>query len=297
MKQSDSIKLNKTVVRRILLIACSLLLVFSVFKLGTIFLDYKKSENVYSDIKDIYYNSTNTQEEVQASETNSPHTPAPSTIEPSVVKNTEQAKVSQPSPTPSPSVVYKDPKIARQTFGTLKKINKDIVGWINIPDTRIDYPVLKGKDNKYYLTHSVNNEKIRNASIFMDYRNDAKNLDFNTIIYGHNMHDGSMFANIPMYKKELFFNKNPYIYFDTVDSKYKWEVFSVYVTDTKFDYLMTGFKTEQECKKFINTIIEKSLFKNDIDVSPADRILTLSTCSYEFKSARTVLHAKLIKSD
>jgi len=129
----------------------------------------------------------------------------------------------------------------------------------------------------------------------MDYRNNVEKPDFNTIIYGHNMHDGSMFGYLPMYKEEWFFKKYPYIYFDTAYVKGKWEIFSVYVTDTDFNYLDTGFGTEDECQTFIDTIKPKSMFKKDILVAPGDRILTLSTCSYEFKNARTVVHVRLIK--
>jgi len=180
-------------------------------------------------------------------------------------------------------------------FKPLLKVNSDVVGWINIPGTRIDYPVLQSNDNEYYLDHDINGNKSFFGSIFMDFRNNIKKKDSNIILYGHDMKNGSMFHDLVYYKKKDFFESHPLILFETLYKKYKGEIFSVYVTDTKFNYLITNFASPEEYGAYLDTIRNKSLFKNNVTVTTKDRILTLSTCSYEFKDARLVIHAKLIE--
>lgn len=181
-------------------------------------------------------------------------------------------------------------------FKPFLEINKEVVGWINIPGTRIDYPVLQAGDNEYYLEHDINGNKSLSGSIFMDFRNNINRSDSNIILYGHNMKNGSMFHDLVYYKDQQFFEKHPIICFDTLYEEGKWEIFSVYVTDENFNYLVTNFKTSEEYEKYLNVIKNKSLFKKDITLTKDDRILTLSTCSYEFKNARLVVHAKLVRT-
>jgi sortase B len=181
-------------------------------------------------------------------------------------------------------------------FKPLLEINKEVVGWINIPDTHIDYPVLQAGDNEYYLNHDINGNKSLFGSIFMDFRNNINGSDSNIILYGHNMKNGSMFHDLVYYKDQQFFEKHPIIFFDTLYEEEKWEIFSVYVTNVKFNYLITNFKTVEEQQKYLNIIKDKSLFKKDITLTKDDKILTLSTCSYEFKNARLVVQAKLVQT-
>jgi sortase B len=287
--------LQKNPIRGGLFLLCLCVLLYALGNIAAALWDYRKSSQAYEDVKKLYYQNADAQQAVGSPS----NTPVP--VE-SVASNTPAltAGAAAPAITPVPSAVpagpiYKDPRLERTVFKELQKINKDIVGWLRIPGTRVDYPVLQGKDNQYYLEHSFTGEKIRNASIFMDYRNKVKKTDFNTILYGHNMHDGSMLTDIVQYKEEVFFQKNVPIFFDTLYQKGKWEVFAVYVTNTSFDYLVTNFKTPEESTAFINTVMEKSMYKKEITLTPEDHVLTLSTCSYEFKDARTVVQAKLVK--
>lgn len=171
----------------------------------------------------------------------------------------------------------------------------EIVGWLKIPNTSIDYPVVQGDNNKYYLNHNVNHEKDKSGSIFMDYRNRNKVLNRNTIIYGHFMKNKTMFHDLHKFKdKEIFFNNNM-ISFDTLTNEYSWEVFSVYVTKTDFYYIQPDFEDAKLYEEFLKTIKEKSIYQSDINLSKNDIVLTLSTCTYEYKDARFVVHAKLIR--
>jgi sortase B len=194
----------------------------------------------------------------------------------------------------------KDPIVPTNTKAILEKFeklyseNNDLVGWIRIENTAVDYPVLQFIDNAYYLDRDFYGQKSKAGSIFMDYRNEAGAASFNTILYGHHMADGSMFKDLMKYKRADFLENHKIIRFDVLNQEYEWEIFSVYVTDVEFYYIDTNFPTVDKKLTFIQAIQEKSLHQSGIQVGPEDHILTLSTCSYEFDNARFVVHARRI---
>ncbi|QCX32908.1 class B sortase [Caloramator sp. E03] len=176
----------------------------------------------------------------------------------------------------------------------LKSINSDYKFWIRIENTKINYPVVQGKDNDYYTIYDFERKKRKAASIFIDCRNDMQK-DKNIIIYGHNMHDGSMFHDLIKFKDKNFFENNKTIEITINNKKYIYEIFSVYVTSSSDNYLITAFSSPKDFMEYISKAKSKSLFKNNLEITSDDKIITLSTCSYEFNDARTVVHAKLIK--
>lgn len=171
--------------------------------------------------------------------------------------------------------------------------NSDYQFWIEVENTNIDYPVVQSSDNEYYLDRDFNKDYSGSGSIFMDYRNDFLN-DRNTILYGHNMRNKTMFNQIEKFKEEEFFIQNNKIKISTEDSIEYYEVFSVYVSESNTDYLDIEFDSVLEFNKYINDILVNSMFKFSGTVSGNSEILTLSTCSYEFDDARTVIHARKI---
>ena len=175
----------------------------------------------------------------------------------------------------------------------LKSINEDYQGWIKIDNTNIDYPILQNKDNDYYLNKDFYKNNSSSGSIFMDYRNDFFN-DENVILYGHNMKNKTMFSQLKKFEDKDFFDSNNKIFITKDGREYIYEVFSVYVAQSDFDYLQTSFASNSEFKNYIDTIKSKSIHDSKIDVTTKNKILTLSTCSYEFKNARTVVHARLV---
>lgn len=181
-----------------------------------------------------------------------------------------------------------------EKYSGLLQINEDLAGWITIPGTAVDYPVVKTDNNDFYLDHNVYKEPAKAGAIFMDFRNTGTAEDLHTILYGHNMKDGSMFRDLMRYKKEDYFDRHPVIEFNTLYAEMKWEIFSVYVTAADFHYIETCFPTVDEYGYFLDSIKKRSLFKRDTGVTVEDRILTLSTCSYEFDDARFVVHARRI---
>ena len=183
------------------------------------------------------------------------------------------------------------------SFDELLELNDDIVGWVSIDDTSIDYPILLTNDNDYYLTKNYLKEESRAGSIFMDYHNDIYEEDLHTVLYGHRMKDGSMFAHLKKFLKEDFFNDHPVFQYETLEGSYEVEIFSVYKTTVDFDYIKTEFDSDEAYMAFVESVREKSLFQTDVAVNEGDRIITLSTCDYNLDpdDGRLVLHGKLVK--
>ena len=171
---------------------------------------------------------------------------------------------------------------------------EDYRGWIKVDNTNIDYPIVQGKDNSFYLDKDINKNYVSSGSIFMNYLNNGFN-DENTVLFGHHMRNKTMFAQLKKYKEKEFFYGNNNIEIEIKDGKtLKYKVFSVYVTDANDNYIRTNFDDKTKYKEFLERIKNKSIYKSDIDVNEDDKIITLSTCSYEFDDARMVVHGKLL---
>ena len=172
---------------------------------------------------------------------------------------------------------------------------EDYRGWIKIDNTNINYPIVQGKDNSFYLDKDINKNYLSSGSIFMNYLNHGSN-DENTVLFGHHMRNKTMFAQLNKYKEKEFFYGNNDIVIEVENGKVlKYKVFSAYVTDSKDNYIKTNFDDKDQYKEFLEDIKNKSQYKSDIDVNENDKIITLSTCSYEFNDARMVVHGKLLK--
>lgn len=178
-------------------------------------------------------------------------------------------------------------------FAKLKQKNSDAIAWIKVNGTDIDFPVVKGNDNSYYLTHNFDKEKNKAGWIFADYRNKFDGTDKNIIIYGHNMKNGSMFASLKDVIKEEWYNNenNKYIALITENENCKYQVFSVYQIETEEYYLQTNISN---FKEFVEKIKGRSKKDFNVDIKETDSILTLSTCADNTKY-RVVLHAVKVK--
>lgn len=173
----------------------------------------------------------------------------------------------------------------------LKSINSDYKMWIQIENTNINYPVVQGSDNDYYLKHNFRKESNISGTVFVESANDIDN-DKNIILYGHNMRNGTMFNNITNYKEESFFNEDNKINIIMNNTLYEYEVFSVYVKNVSEVNLAIGFANEDEFINYAYNEAEESLYKKDVDFSAEDNLITLVTCSYEFTDARTIVVAR-----
>lgn len=175
-------------------------------------------------------------------------------------------------------------------YQDLKNINSDYEFWITIEDTVIDYPVVKGTDNDFYLSNNFYKGNSISGTIFLDYKNTLE--DKNLILYGHNMRDGSMFAAINKFKEKDFFD-NGKIKIISENMEQTYEVFSVFVEEADNINLKSKFTNEEDYSEYINNIKEKSYYTKEIN-SDFSNIITLYTCSYEFDDARTIVCATLI---
>lgn len=179
-------------------------------------------------------------------------------------------------------------------FDNLKEINNQIVGYLKVNGTNIEYAVVKAQDNNYYLRRNLDKEYNVGGSIFADYKNKFDGTDKNIVIYGHNMIDGSMFGSLKSILEEQWYNNEENYMIDLITEKeeQKYQVFSVYKIENEDYYIKTEFNNN-EFKKFIDTLKDRSIKKFGVEVIEEDRILTLSTCADNNKY-RVVLHAKKI---
>lgn len=182
-------------------------------------------------------------------------------------------------------------------FNKLLKQNNETVGWIKINGTNINYPFVQSKDNSYYLNHSFNKEKNDAGWIFLDYRNDVNNLDKNNILYGHSRKDKTMFGSLFNVLNKNWLNNldNHIIKLTTKDYNSLWQIFSIYIIKNENYYITTNFNTQKDYIMYINTIINRSIYNFNIQVTQNDTLLTLSTC--DGNSKKLVVHAKLIKKE
>ena len=178
-------------------------------------------------------------------------------------------------------------------FKKLKSENNDVVAYIKVNNTNIEYPIVKTSNNKFYLNHSFDKSKNSRGWIFADYKNKFDNTDKNIVIYGHNMRDGSMFGSLKNILNEEWYNntENMNITFLTENGNYIYKVFSIYKIESEDYYIKTDFSTDNEYQKFLNIIKERSIKNFDVKLNVDDKILTLSTCANNNKY-RVVLHAK-----
>lgn len=178
-------------------------------------------------------------------------------------------------------------------FKNLLSKNNTTVGWINVPNTSINYPVVHANDNSFYLNHSFDKSKNSAGWIFADYRNKFDGTDKNIIIYGHNRVDTSMFATLKNTQKSNWYNNpsNRYITFTTPNETIIYEVFSVYTIKSETYYLQTQFSNDKSYTDFLNTLKSRSIHDFGVNLNKDDSIITLSTCDATGKG-RVILHAR-----
>lgn len=206
-------------------------------------------------------------------------------------------------PTQPPELIWipepleeEDPHIQEleaMDLDALREVNEEVVGWIRIPDTKIDYPIVQGEDNQFYLKNSWNLVRTGSGAIFLECRNNPDFTDFNTIVYGHNMRSGSMFASLRQYSNQKHYDAHPYVYVRTDSGTYRYPIFSAYRAPVDSGTYGLSFNQKKTRETFLETAIESSAIETGITPAITDRILTLSTCSGAGHTNRWVVHASL----
>ena len=209
-------------------------------------------------------------------------------------KGTEIIKQAKKIPKENPYWDYIKMNMIDINFDNLKKINSDVVGWIKVNGTNINYPFVQSKDNKYYLTHSFSKSYNNAGWVFLDYRNNNIN-NRNTIIYAHGRTDKTMFRTLRKVLNNGWINNtnNYVIKISTEKENSLWQIFSIYHIPTTNDYLQTEFKDKREYQRFLNILKNRSNHNFNTSITSNNTILTLSTCYND--SEKMVVHAKLIK--
>lgn len=184
-------------------------------------------------------------------------------------------------------------EMAQINLAALREENPDVVGWIRIPDTKIDYPLMQGEDNDFYLNHTWKKEPNSVGSVFLECENRADLTDYNTIVYGHNMNNGSMFADLELFALQEYWKDHPYVYIATDAGVYRYEIFAFF--NAQVDSLTYGMNPQRDDtkEKFLNLALEESRIETGIQPVITDRILTLSTCSGANYDYRYVVQARL----
>jgi len=180
-------------------------------------------------------------------------------------------------------------------FEALQKVNPDVVGWIYQKDTIINYPIMRGSDNDQYLHSDINKKYSVSGSIFMDYRNSGDFSDFNTIVYGHHMHDGSMFKSLRGYTKETDYYKDHKTFeLITPDKKYHLQIVSAFITPATSEAYTYSFNNIADKQAFLNYAAKNSKISTGVTATTDDKIITLSTCAYDYDEARYVVVCKAV---
>ena len=248
----------KNIILDIVIIVCLVTLGFSAYKLYKMYEEYSKAEKEYSQLSGrVVKHKT-----------------------PGIKKEDEKEDEGDECP-------------ISIDFDELREINPDVIGWIYCEDTVINYPVLQGKDNDKYLHHTMEGQYNSSGSIFMDAYNKKDLTDFNTVLYGHHMKNGSMFASLKKYSGQDYYEEHPVMWYLTPEKNYKLTVFSGFVE--KPDSEIYGvFRKRVELDKYLDKAREKNTFNpnEEVEKIPNEkikRIMVLSTCDYTFNNARYVL--------
>lgn len=164
-------------------------------------------------------------------------------------------------------------------IASLQAVNADVLGWIRIPDTKIDYPLLQAENNDQYLHTAWDGSYNYAGSIYLECRNSRDLSDFYSLIYGHNMANGSMFGNLILYREQSFRDAHPYVYLNIGGTVHRYEIFAAYTADIQSDTYRIGFGSRERKQQAISYYLEQSVISADRNVTSDDQIITLSTCT------------------
>lgn len=263
-KQPEQKKKRKSdVLLTIALIAAIVVFCYAAFNLYHIYTEYKKGTDEYNQI-----------EEMAVTE-----------------RDADSAEVAGPNAQLKPPIEV--------DFDKLKSVNEDVVGWIYVdalPD--ISYPIVKGKDNQTYLHQTYEKNYNFAGTIFVDYENSGDFSDCNTLVYGHNMKNGSMFGHLKKFREDdKLYKQDKYFWILTPERNYRYEIISAYTTGVNSDTYTLFKGPGEEFEKYLETIKGYSEIQtDDTDLTIKDKIVTLSTCTGN-ESTRFVVQGKRVDAE
>lgn len=210
-----------------------------------------------------------------------------------------------PETTEPPWITVTHPKTGEDVyllpeFSEVFLKNSDLVGWIRIPGTKVDYPVMQTPDSPdYYLKRNFDHAASSRGAIYVREECDVFRPSDNVTIYGHRMQSGAMFGELDKYMQADFCQENPYIYFDTIRQLHTYEIMAVFVTSATagegFAYHMfVDAANDAEFMQYVDTCKALSVYETGVTAEPGDKLITLSTCEYSRYNGRLVVVAKLV---
>ncbi len=207
----------------------------------------------------------------------------------------EPKPVEEPEPEPETESTVEIPI----DFAALQQQNPDVYAWIQVPGTEVDYPILQSSnDNTYYLNHTIDGEEKKEGAIFTENYNTKTFEDPNTVIYGHDMKNGSMFQSIHKYMDRSFFDNNRDIVIYMPDQILHYKIFAAYLTDNKHLLMNYNFWSKDEYQQYLNSIFSmrdmNAFIDTSTEVTTEDKIITLSTCYAGISTQRYLVQAVLV---
>lgn len=179
-------------------------------------------------------------------------------------------------------------------FDALRKINPDVIGWLYYKDTPIDYPVVQGENNEVYLSMLFDRTWGGCGTLFADCVTEAPFKQFNTIIYGHHMKDGSMFACLKELRDPEYCKKNPKLQLSTPEGVFDLEIWAFLNEPSDSNIYLTNIRTEEDKQDYLELAERLADYTTGVSVSTEDRLVMLSTCAYEFENARYIIACKMV---
>lgn len=274
--------MKKTTFYRILSVVSGIVALSALTVLIVLFLQMRQAKLEHEELLQTVY--------VQTEFTPEPSpTPEPTPTPP------DATPMPSPEPTPEPTP---EPVEIPIDFDYLQSRNSDVDGWIILDGTNIDYPVLyDSSDNMYYLNHTRTGAYSSSGSIFVEDCNSRGFTDFNTVIYGHNMGDGTMFRHLHRFENQSFFDENQTVIIYTNDRRLTYKIFAAYTRNNAHLITSYDYETEEDRQAYIDEIYTHSgYFNYDISVTPDDRIITLSTCT-GYVQTRYIVQAVLVAEE
>lgn len=247
-------------IRRIVLAAACLVFGVSAVRLGFTLWEYAQAEAIYQNLEDQVFHVQNAgdQEGLEVDKT----------------------------------IADKGPVVPTVDFDALEAVNREVVGWIWIPDTTVSYPLVQGSNNQYYVNTAYNQVRNPSGSIFLDYRVKGDFTSLNTIIYGHRMNNNTMFNCLVDFQDQEFLDEHPRVYIFTRESILIYDIFSAYVTEADSDTYTYSFSSQKAFSAWIGRMAGQSM----VDGAAEDTeqpVITLSTCTNVYQSQRMVVLAQL----
>lgn len=186
-------------------------------------------------------------------------------------------------------------QLAETDLAALRAVNEDVLGWITIPGTFVNYPLMDGDDNSFYLSHAWDKTYSYYGSVFLEQNSSSDLTDFNTILYGHNMGDENIFGSLKHYDDPDYWQEHPYVYIVDDNGVHRYEIFAAYEASIRSIVYALEFDNDLR-ERFIASAVDHSVLDTGITPEITNRILTLSTCTGYTKNTRWVVQARLVSA-